>query len=340
MISNCDRNLKIAIISQPEYFRFCYENELETLGDVREFSLYIGASTEFYSELISFNADINIFFRPEHIPVNVLIPLKGIKIGLSSEPFPRHIDGKLNYTSDSIARYLSFRAIRHLPYDYLFHYDESSLNFIHSDGLSLSGVFVFPVATKTYMPKPVPQNWDFFFIGRSTIYRETYFGPLKHHFHFLHICHGIAGRALVDYINQSKICLNIHAEAEISWEPRVQMLLSCGAFVISEKITPNKLLRPGIDYIEVTSPGEAYEASEYYLNHEKERFEIAKSARKRVVELFNAENNFRALIMGVLGQSFPRFKAGRPGTSIKLIDNAAQVWSIVRKPIALYRSLK
>ena len=143
-----------------------------------------------------------------------------------------------------------------------------------------------------------------------------------------------------DYINQSKICLNIHAEAEISWEPRVQMLLSCGAFVISEKITPNKLLRPGIDYIEVTSPRESYEASEYYLNHENERFEIAKSARKRVVELFNAENNFRALITGVLDQSIPRFKTGKPGRSIRLIDNAAQIWSIVRKPIALYRSLK
>lgn len=29
--------MKIAIISQPEYFRVFYENDLDVLGDVREF---------------------------------------------------------------------------------------------------------------------------------------------------------------------------------------------------------------------------------------------------------------------------------------------------------------
>ncbi|SFU68984.1 glycosyltransferase family protein [Nitrosospira multiformis] len=318
--------MKIAIISQPEYFRFCYENELDFLGDVRQYRLHIGMAPEFYSELVSFNADLNIFFRPEFIPLAILNQLSGKKVALSSEPFPRYINGKLNYTIDSIIRYLSFRTIRQLPYDYVFHYDESSLKFIREDGLSLSGVFVFPVATKTYIPKPINPNWDFFFIGRSTLHREEYFGPLKHHFHFLHICHGINGRALVDYINQSKICMNVHAEAEISWEPRVQMLLSCGAFVISEKITPNKLLRPGVDYIEIASPGEAYEASEYFLNHEEERKKISHSARARIIELFNAEHNFKMLIEGVTNESFPRFQAGKPRVSINLLDRARRVW--------------
>ncbi len=333
MTSSFNNNLRIAIISQPEYFRFCYENELDILGDVREYSLHIGVSVEFYSDLINFNADINIFFRPELIPIDVLNQLSGIKVALSSEPFPRHIDSKLNYTKDSIIRYLSFRAIRYLPYDYIFHYDESSLNFMQDDGLFLSGAFTFPVATKTYLPKPAILDWDFFFIGRSTPHREDYFGSLKHHFNFLHICHGIAGKDLVEYINRSKICINVHAEAETSWEPRVQMLLSCGAFVISEKITPNKLLRPGVDYIEVNSPKEAYLASEYFLHHEEERLKIAKSARIRIVELLNAEHNFRSLITGILSKSYPCFEVGKPRMSIDLIDKARRIWAIVRKPI-------
>ncbi|SEK35769.1 glycosyltransferase [Nitrosovibrio tenuis] len=335
MTSSSNEKLKIAIISQPEYFRFCYEDELNIFGDVREYPLHSGMSAADYSNLINFNADINIFFRPELISIDVLNRLRGIKVALSSEPFPRYIDGKLNYTKDSIFRYLSFRAIRYLPYDYVFHYDESSLNFIQSDGLFLSGAFVFPVATKTYIPTPAVPNWDFFFIGRSTSHREDYFGSLKHHFHFLHICHGIAGKALVDYINRSKICLNIHAEAEISWEPRMQMLLSCGAFVISEKITPNKFLRPGVDYIEVGSPREAYTASEYFLKHEEERLRIAQSARDTIVELLNAEHSFRMLITGILNKSSPRFDAKKPRMSIHLIDKAVQIFRVARKRMTL-----
>jgi len=131
---------------------------------------------------------------------------------------------------------------------------------------------------------------------------------------------------LVDYINQSKICMNVHAEAEISWEPRVQMLLSCGAFVISEKITPNKLLRPGVDYVEIASPGEAYEASEYFLNHEEERIKFAQSARARIIQLFNAEHNFKMLIEGIANKSFPRFQSGKPRISINLLDRARRIW--------------
>jgi hypothetical protein len=331
--SSLNNHLKIAIISQSEYFRFCYENELDVLGTVREFPLYMAASVDFYSELINFNADINIFFRPELIPIDVLNQLDGIKVGLSSEPFPRYINSKLNYTKDSIIRYFSFRTIRYLPYDYIFHYDESSLTFIHADGLFLSGAFVFPVAIKTYRPKAALPDWDFFFIGRSTPHREEYFGSLKHRFNFLHICHGIAGRALVDYINRSKICLNIHAEAEISWEPRVQMLLSCGAFVVSEKITPNNLLRPGVDYIEINTPREAYEASHYFINHEEERLKIATSARTRIVQLLNAEQNFKKLIRGILNESFPRFSGGEPRISINLLDRARRIWALGRNTI-------
>jgi len=76
---------------------------------------------------------------------------------------------------------------------------------------------------------------------------------------------------LVRYINAARICLNVHAENEISWEPRLQMMLACGAFVISEPVTPNNYLRPGMDYIEVSGKDEMYKTASYYLGNETER---------------------------------------------------------------------
>jgi hypothetical protein len=166
-----------------------------------------------------------------------------------------------------------------------------------------------------------------FFIGRSTPHRERFFGPLKHQFQFLHICHGIFGPPLIEYLSQAKICLNVHAEPEISWEPRMQMLLAAGAFVISEPITPNRFLRPGIDYIEATSSTDMYEKAAYYLVHEDERRSIAAAGKARVNELLNAKRNFLQLIDDLDHGKFPNFRITKPLTLMEVLDRYMRVRS-------------
>ena len=110
-------------------------------------------------QIIIFFSEVS-FFAEE-----VLTRLRGVKVCLSSEPFPRYIDRRLEYTFDSLERYLNFRAIGGKAFDYVFHYDEASLPFLSKDGLHLSGAFPFPVATKTYAPKSVDKadkEWDLF----------------------------------------------------------------------------------------------------------------------------------------------------------------------------------
>lgn len=307
-MSNLTTRPRIAFIAQPEYFRFTYENELEDIADFMELKYNYSMPEEAFSDLIDYDADINFFFRGEFVPNTVLEKLHGIKVNLSSEPFPRMIDGRTVYTIDSIERYLAFRIIQEKSYDYVFHYDAASLPFLEWDGLKLSGEFAFPVATNIYKPINVPKLWDFFFIGRSTPRREMFFGRLKHYHQFLHISHGIWGPDLVEYINKSSICLNIHVENEVSWEPRVQMLLSCGAFLISEKITPNKYLRPGVDYVEVSSMyNEIVDVAEYYLNHEEERKTIAQNGLNRVKEVLDSKKIFAEFIPKLIGKEYPIF---------------------------------
>jgi hypothetical protein len=304
-------NKRIAFIAQPEYFRFIYENDLDNLFIVKEFNYSHHMTQLLFNKLKSFDANYYFFFRGEYIPQEYLIQLKGTKINLSSEPFPRKINTHINFSFDSLKRYLHFRKIRQKSFDYVFHYDGASLQFMRRDGLYLSGEFVFPVATNVYKPRDMEKNWDFFFIGRSTSRREKYFTPLKQHFNFLHICHGIWGEDLVNYINSSRICFNIHAENEVSWEPRLQMLLACGAFVISEPITPNEYLRPGIDYIEVSSRNELIKMTQYYLEHHDEREEISKNGYQRVQKILDSKKVFPKLIKSIDENIYQKFKSER-----------------------------
>jgi len=329
--------MKIAFVSQPEYFRFCYEQDLSADNEVREFPFHFGMKEEELADLIAFDADVNFFFRGEFFPSTLLPRLRGTKIALSSEPFPRNLGNKLEYTRDSIKRYLDFRSrIRTQQFDYVFHYDEASLEFMARDGLHLSGAFAFPVATDTYVDRQLEPKWDMFFIGRSTAHRERFFGPLKHHFKFLHICHGVFGPPLIEYMAQAKINLNVHAEAEISWEPRMQMLLATGAFVISEPITPNRYLRPGVDYVEATSPSDMYEKVAYYLEHDDERRRIASSGKARIQEILSAKYNFQQLIVDLHQGKYPRFKTSESSRGVTAL---AKYFNIEFRARAFIRKL-
>jgi hypothetical protein len=66
------RRLKIAFISQPEYFRFIYEHSLDNFAEVFEFKLRMGLKSEDFAELIAYQADCNFFFRGEFVPDGVL----------------------------------------------------------------------------------------------------------------------------------------------------------------------------------------------------------------------------------------------------------------------------
>jgi len=323
---------RTAFICQPEYFRFSYEDDLSGFAQVREFPFHFGMGGGDFTELEEFDADCNFFFRGEFFPDEVLCRLRGSKVNFSSEPFPRYIDGRLVYTRDSLSRYAHFRHIRHKPFDYVFHYDEASLPFMARDGIRLSGAFPFPVATRTYAPRAGEKNWDLFFIGRSSAHREQFFGPLKHRYHFLHIAHGIWGPPLVDYLCQARICLNIHAEDEVSWEPRMQMLLAAGAFVISEQITPNPVLRPNIDYVEIAMPQQLYEAVEYYLAHPAEREKIAASGRARVCECLDAREVYPRLVGQIERGEVPRFAAEPVGA-------AHEWWQASKRAARLLKTL-
>ncbi len=322
---------RIAFISQPEYFRVMYEDLLGMEDcEVREFPMKFDSPESDFNGLLEFQPDYAFFFRGEFFPENLLKKITGKKIALSSEPFPRKIKGRWQYTKDSVKRYLNFRSIRNKKFDYVFHYDAASLELFKKDGLNVAGEFVLPVSTEIYQPLNLEKKWDIFFIGRSTPYREKYFTSLKHKFNFLHIAHGIWGPELVKYYNQAKICLNVHAENEISWEPRMQQMLAAGALVVSEPISPNKYLKPARDYAEAGTPQEMYQKVEHYLSDEGRGKAIVESGLANVRRNFNAKRNFLALISKIDSGEHTKF-SGQLRKKIFLLDWAEGLINFKRK---------
>jgi hypothetical protein len=283
---------KVAFITQPEYFDFHYKDELDHLYEVKYFLNSFSDDPSFFKNVIDFDADINVFFRGEIVPKEVLQSLTGVTVNLSSEPFPKIINRSFEYTEDSLNRFKFFLKILDKPYDYVFHYDEVSKSFFENQGIQLSGFFPFPIITDKIKPQVSEKKWDMFFSGRTTTHRDKYFGPLKRDFNFLHINHGVAGSDLLEFISKCKISLNIHAEDEVSWEPRTQLLLAAGSLMISEPLSPTCPLRPGIDYIEVKNEWELYETCKNVLENYEKYQHIAKNGRARVEQILSSKINF------------------------------------------------
>ena len=268
--------LRIAFVGQEEYFKCHYETDLEDLFEVQSFQAMWHVDPEYYSGLISFKPDITFFFRGELIPPSVIDHLKGVKVGISTEPMPKLVGPDLKYTKDSLDRFKFFLTIFERNFDYIFHYDESSKTFFESQGVSLSGFLPLPIATGTYKPltgsAPVR---DILFLGRSSEHRERFLGALKRDFDVLHLAHGwphqervrSVRRDLLPLVGNFHIVLNIHAADELSWEPRVQQMLACGALVVSEPISPNEYLKPGIHFVEANTPQGLYDTCKDILSN-------------------------------------------------------------------------
>ena len=306
--------LKVAFVGQPEYFQASYENDLDDLYHVGSFPLRFNpaldmeADASTMSDLIAFSPDITVFFRGEYISNSLISRLSGIKIGYSTEPFPKLINKRFHYTKDSIKRFKYFLRFSDRKFDFTFHYDEASRSFIELMGIRLSGYQPLPVATQTWRPQssPVPEKWDIVFLGRSTPHREQFFGPLKRDLQFLHIAHGINGKDAMEYYNAGRIALNIHAEPELSWESRIQYLMACGRLVVSEPLSPNAYFEADRHYVEASSPGDLYEKCLKILSYETEYEVMRAAAREIVCEKLSARLVFPSLFQACVSGLFPK----------------------------------
>jgi len=91
------------------------------------------------------------------------------------------------------------------------------------------------------------------------------------------------GREMAALFNRAKIVLNIHAEDYSDTETRVYETLGCGAFLLSEKLSPENPFTSGEHLIEAGSVSDMEEKVMHYLKNEDERERIAESGHKEAL---------------------------------------------------------
>jgi len=277
---------------------------------VARFQLRFGVEEDYYSALTAFAPDITVVFRGEFMPPAVIERLPGVRIAISTEPMPKWLDEQWNYTSDSLRRFEKFLKVFERKFDYVFHYDDTSARFFDAQGVRVSGFLPLPIATATYRPLGGPKTRQIFFLGRSTDHREKILGRLKMDFDVLHLAHGWPGEgprqidAFLRCLDPFQLCLNIHAEDEISWEPRVQHMLACRCALISEPISPNPYVRPGEHFWEAAGPEAIYRACARLLSNAEEASELAGRGYERVTETLSARRRWPELFQQVLSGGF------------------------------------
>jgi hypothetical protein len=226
--------------------------------------------------LLDISASMFIFFMPHQVPQDIRRRLKGIEVAVHAEPIPKFIDGKYMTSQDINQRYLELKTATNFRHFY--HHDKTSFPVLEREGLH-PREFISAVSTKKFYPMEVEKNWDLFFFGKETQYRLDTLLRAKHYWgnKFLHIAHGIDGEELNRVMNMSNIGINAHCEKLPAMENRMQVMLAAGLFVMSEPLSHNDFFVSGRHFVEFRDSDDLIRISQYYLEHEDERNEIAQA---------------------------------------------------------------
>lgn len=126
-----------------------------------------------------------------------------------------------------------------------------------------------------YVRQPdVPKEIDILFVGSVTPRRCAILEALAQAFKVT--VASAFGAAAADLMNRSKIVLNIHAESFLDTETRVYEVLGCGAFLLTEQLSPENPFTEK-ELVQYTTTEDLWDKLAYYLAHEDERIQIAQT---------------------------------------------------------------
>jgi len=293
--------MKICFVGQENYFKKEVEHDLDGLYEVVWKNITFGNVGD-WRDLLDIEADLFVFFMPHTVPPHILQQLRGKYVGKHAEPMPKYCQGRMWYTVDTIQRFNDFvPCAKH--FKHLYHHDKSSLPILEREGI-VAKEFPCPIAIGTYYPEDLPKTWDVIFTGKDNPYRWQVMSQAKHRMcgKFLHICHGVVGNDLRIMLNRAKIGLNVHVEPIPAMEYRLQEMMACRLFVLSQPLSHNDLFKPGVHFVEFTTPDDLWEKINHYLEHEDEREAIAQAGYELVTTKLAAKVAWPRLINEVMGE--------------------------------------
>src|SRR3954454_6659277 len=246
--------LRIAFVGQRTFFEAC------VLGDEHP-----GVHTTFVefrkdadagrlrAALDDLDADVVIVFRPDVVPAGAFEGLRARTLGFLTEPIPR---GAGSGHPDQKRRLWELGQIDPGNFDRIISFDPLIAETAETI-LPVWRSVPLPVADRFYAPVP---PWRLghprvLFVGRSTEHREAMLFDAKAAYDVAHFAFGVGADELAALMPQHDVAINLHNETYPSFENRVSLHLAAGHLVLSEWLSPLHGLEPGIDFLEVSTPG-------------------------------------------------------------------------------------
>jgi hypothetical protein len=254
--------VKACFVGQREYFEQC--SLLSPAGGVVPFFVdHRGGAdpSPVRVALDEIRPDVVLVFRPETVPAGFLRGVDALTLGFNTEPIPRDAAGDVH--PEQAFRLSELAQTDAGQFDRIITFDPMGAATAESAGITVWRSVPLPVADHLYADalRPPARPPRVAFVGYSTEHREQWLVGVKHEFDVLHvvtglrIAAGLDGSTTRELWGSIDVGINLHVGPFLSFENRVCLHLAAGHLVVSEPLDPSHGLEPGIDYIQVRSPG-------------------------------------------------------------------------------------
>ncbi len=240
-----------------------------------------------------------VVFRPEILPPGALTELgpEVLTLGFNTEPLPRGQDGRAH--PDQLFRLSELAQTDVAPVRPHHHLrpavgrrrrrDAACPSGARCRCRSTTGSSTSRRSCSAHPPRTL-------FLGYSTTHREAGSIDVKHHFDLLHVAHGLQGEKLRDLFGRVDVAINLHGEPYPSFENRVCLHLAAGHLVPQRAAVARRTASsPGIDFLEMRSPGALAVTMEALHRHPGLHDAIRRRGRRKA-EQFRASRVWPRLV--------------------------------------------
>lgn len=289
--------LRLAFVGQGTFFEACALMHDTPQLATRFVEFREGAELgRLLGELHAYKPHVVLVFRPEIVPAGAFAELDAATLGFLTEPLPR---GSGTAHDDLEIRLASLRKVDRSNFDRIVAFDPNIVA-AAEEVLPVWRSLPLPVDDRFYAEvREIRGRPRVMFVGRSTDHREQLLIPSKHSFDVLHLAFGVNAERLDALMREHHVGINLHNEPYPSFENRVSLHLAAGHLVLSEPLDPLHGLEPGIDFLEIGTPGELHNRIELLQRSPDAHHRVRVRGRMKA-ESFRASKVYPRLVHDLL----------------------------------------
>jgi hypothetical protein len=286
---------RLGFVGQTTYFAACALADEHPLLATRFIEFRAGGdAAALHAELDAFAPHVVVVFRPEIVPEGAFADLRAATVGFLTEPIPRSDDRRAH--PDLQRRLFELSQVDRSNFDRVISFDPLIAATSERVGLSVWRSLPLPVADHFFAPaRRIQAPPRLLFAARGTRHRLKLLRPLQQRFDVLHVSFGFVDSEFDALIRAHDVGINLHNEPYPSYENRVSIYLAAGMLVISEPLSPEHGLEPGIDFLEATS-GEDLVAHVQRLHAFPGVYDRVCARGRRKAEAFRASHVYPRLV--------------------------------------------